>query len=171
MLLSRGPRRRSEDGAAAVEFALVTPLLFLVMFGILQYGLYFFDTLGTRQGVREAARQGVVENFSATGCTGSNSEKLACATSGQISAVTAPNTWVRVVAPSGWAKGKPLLVCAQHKSNGGVGLLPMPDGGWIISSTQLSIESELQKTTWTTATKGFPTNSALPSGRDWSWCT
>ncbi len=127
MLLSRGLRRRSEDGAAAVEFALVTPLLFLVMFGILQYGLYFFDTLGTRQGVREAARQGVVENFVGHGLHG---QQLAKSSRVRPRARSAPSPlrtpgsgwWPRAAGP----KASHSLVCAQHKSNGGVGLLPMP---------------------------------------------
>ena len=62
-------RSSSSDqrGAAAVEFALVVPLLFLILFGTIQYGLYFFDAQGTRNGVREAARLGVVKTFSACG--------------------------------------------------------------------------------------------------------
>jgi len=37
-------RRRvhAERGAAAVEFALVAPVLFLILFGIIQYGWYFY---------------------------------------------------------------------------------------------------------------------------------
>ena len=53
-----GPRR--DSGATAVEFALVAPILLLLVFGIIEYGLWFSDSLATRQGVREAARQGVV---------------------------------------------------------------------------------------------------------------
>ena len=34
-----------------------------LVFGIIDYGLWFSDSLSTRQGVREAARQGVVANF------------------------------------------------------------------------------------------------------------
>ena len=54
-------RRHSTRGAAAVEFALVFPLLAVIMFGVIQYGLYFYDAHGTRTGVREAARMGVVQ--------------------------------------------------------------------------------------------------------------
>src|SRR5690348_16558602 len=56
--------RRTEAGASAVEFALVSTVLFLVLFGIIQYGMFFNDSLNARQGVREAVRQGIVKNFS-----------------------------------------------------------------------------------------------------------
>ena len=46
-------------GQALVEFALVLPLLFLLVFGIIEYGRYLFlkntATNGARQGARQAA--------------------------------------------------------------------------------------------------------------------
>ncbi len=132
-------RRRSQSGAAAVEFALVMPLLFLVMFGILQYGLYFNDSLNTRQGVREGARIGVVGDFaSEAGCTsGGDLDKVACKTKSRIDALTG-TAYVRVKATA-WTKGLPLTVCALVKTETS-GLLSMPGDGWIFSRTQMSIE-------------------------------
>lgn len=49
--------RRGERGAIAVEFALVVlPLLYLV-FGIVQYGLYFYATQSGTSAVGEAVRR------------------------------------------------------------------------------------------------------------------
>lgn len=159
------PRRsRGDEGAAAVEFALVTPLLFLLMFGILQYGLYFFDTLGTRNGVREAARQGVVQSF--PGCGSNQWSCLKANVSDQVEAVTG-ETYVKIQAPSGWVRGKPLLVCAIVASDGGLGLLPMPDGGLIQSKTMMSIEVD------DTIPSGFVVAGLAdtpPAGSSWSWC-
>jgi Flp pilus assembly pilin Flp len=169
-MMGIGPldRRRAESGAAAVEFALVMPILFLVVFGILQYGLYFFDTLGTRQGVREAARMGVVENFGSTACsTGTSPQKLQCVTKEQIDAITG-DAYVKVKAPNGWVKGKALVVCAMVDSEGAVGLLPMPDNGIIATKTQMSIE----KTSTTTFAETADTLPGGPqwTGVDWAWC-
>lgn len=147
-----------------MEFALVSMVFFLLLFGMIQYGLWFNDSLNVRQGVREAARQGVVENFQACGGASSNSGKLSCETKQQIGALTGP-TYVRVSAPQGWAKGKPLTVCAMVKSDGGTGLLPMPNGGWIISETQMSIEQQALAGSWSDAAE------SLPSGADWNWCS
>ena len=65
---------------------------------------------------------------------------------------------------SGWAKGQPLTVCAMIETEGAVGLLPMPNGGWISSKTQMFIEQEKLKANWTNS------SDSLPSGQSWSWC-
>lgn len=52
------PRR--ERGAVAVEFALVLPLLLILVFGLIQYGLYFWSVQGGSSAVREAARRAAV---------------------------------------------------------------------------------------------------------------
>jgi hypothetical protein len=53
---SRAASPPGERGAAAVEFALVMPLLFALLFGIIDYGVYFADALSIRQATGEAAR-------------------------------------------------------------------------------------------------------------------
>jgi Flp pilus assembly pilin Flp len=155
-------RTRDAEGAAAVEFALVAPLLFLAMFGIIQYGLYFFDAHGTRTGVREAARLGVVKTFSACETYTADLDKLRCTTKKLVDPLTGPIA-VKVHAPEGWDTGKPLVVCAMVQSAGPIGLLPMPDGGLITSKTQMSIEQVPAPATLSSE------DTAL-SGADWSWC-
>ncbi len=60
------PRRRSDDGASAVEFALVLPILLLLAFGIISYGTLFAQQLALNNGVRQGARVAVVEGSTAT---------------------------------------------------------------------------------------------------------
>ncbi len=61
--VARAPARPPEDrGAAAVEFALVSLPLFLLIFGIIQYGFVFYEALGaaaTAQDGAEWAAEGI----------------------------------------------------------------------------------------------------------------
>lgn len=157
-------RRRGiceESGAAAVEFALVSSILLVIMFGVIQYGLYFNDSLSARQGVREGARMGVVRNFTSDPTCSSKPDDMArlrCATARQIGAPTGV-AYVKVVRPLKWARTQPLIVCAMVKSNGATGLLPMPNGGWISATTQMSIEQDAAP-----LPTGATTSDPLPSG-------
>jgi Flp pilus assembly protein TadG len=51
------PRR--ERAAAAVEFALVLPILLLLLGGIIDYGRFFFTQLQLTNAAREGARAGI----------------------------------------------------------------------------------------------------------------
>lgn len=53
-------RARRESGAAAVEFALIVPLLLMVVFALIQYGFYFWSMQGGSAAAREAARRAAV---------------------------------------------------------------------------------------------------------------
>jgi Flp pilus assembly protein TadG len=55
-----GEGRRDDDGAAAVEFALVVVPLILIVFGIIAFGIVFAQQLALNNSAREAARWGVV---------------------------------------------------------------------------------------------------------------
>lgn len=56
----RGRGRGSEDGAAAVEFALVVPVLVLLLFGIISYGYMLSVRQAITQATAEGARAGAV---------------------------------------------------------------------------------------------------------------
>jgi Flp pilus assembly protein TadG len=50
--------KRDEQGVVAVEFALLVPLLFALLFGIVTAGLGYNNTLGLADGVHEGSRFG-----------------------------------------------------------------------------------------------------------------
>jgi len=158
-----------DRGAAAVEFALVVPILLAVMFGIVDYGLWFGDSLNVRQGVDEAARRAVVSDFG--DCPGAaESAKTACVAKERIGAFGGTaylNVSVRGPAPAktagDWSKGGQLIVCAMVKEDGLTGLTPMPKDGILRSLVHKRVEI--------TAGSSVPTYSDTPpTGSDWAWC-
>jgi Flp pilus assembly protein TadG len=58
--LIQGVMAEREDGAAAVEFALLLPLLVLLLFGIIEFGLAFNTRIQATNAAREGARMAVV---------------------------------------------------------------------------------------------------------------
>ena len=165
------PRRRQRDrrGAAAVEFALVSVLLFPLLLGIIQYGLFFNDSINTRQGIREAARQGVVRSFPACGGASTDMDKLKCNAKVQVGAL-AGTVYVKAWYPTGgWVKGNPLKVCAAVK-NTAPGMLPMPNGGWTRSQATMTGQPEgspsRPMSTMTARLRTGPQRSTVVASRD-----
>jgi len=59
--LSLRRRRSDERGASAVEFALISLPLLLLLFGIIQYSIFFWGYQAGANGAREGARRYAVE--------------------------------------------------------------------------------------------------------------
>ena len=147
--------KRTDDGAAAVEFALVVPLLAALLCGIIDYGFVFSDSVSTRNGVREGARQGVVSDFG----PGSSLSALVTQTKSEIGSISGTAS-VKIYVPSGqWKRGEPLVVCAIVPNPGIINLVPLPDD--LRSRVEMSIE-----------TQSLPPTGALSAADsgDWSWC-
>jgi Flp pilus assembly protein TadG len=51
--------RRRCRGAAALEFALISPLFLAVLFGMIDYGLYFYQRFAISAAVRDGIRAGL----------------------------------------------------------------------------------------------------------------
>ena len=60
---------RRREGQTMVEFVLVLPLLMLVLFGIIQFGLTFMHYVALTDAVRAGARTGAVSRQSPTRTT------------------------------------------------------------------------------------------------------
>src|SRR5437764_2542891 len=80
-----------EDGAAAVEFALIVGVLAMLIFGMLQFGLTFFELQNLRASAREGTRIGAV------GATPSAIRtRVADASNGAISQSEATGSFIQV---------------------------------------------------------------------------
>jgi hypothetical protein len=182
---SRLRRGHADSGAAAVEFALVLPVLLLILFGIVDYGIYFSDSLAGQSGVREATRQAVTASFSACstplttsfhahpgdGAPSADMQDLACMVVDRTQAITG-QVYVDVVLPpptgdpaTGWTVNQPLLVCEVLITSGVTGWVPLPDGGAVQSKAVMTIEDP------SVAATEVGGEQTLPNGHSWDWCT
>jgi Flp pilus assembly protein TadG len=181
---ARPDHPRRDVGAAAVEFALVLPVLVLILFGIIDYGLYFSNTLDAESGVQTAARQAIVGNLDSactpldTSSSSLQVRELMCMVKANTGSITG-TSYVKVVFPAdpanptnptGWYPGQQLIVCEVIDVQGLTGYVPLPrhDG-------QVAIRSKV-----VTQIETVPTGLAQPSdpgGEEdtppggWGWCT
>lgn len=72
----RTQRARGDRGTALVEFALLTPLFFLIVFGIIDFGTAYNQQHELRSAAREGARLASVDNGCAelNACTGQSAD-------------------------------------------------------------------------------------------------
>ena len=157
-LQSATRRRHTSRGAAAVEFALVMPILLLLVFGIINYGLVLNDSNNARQGAREAARRAAVQDFGT--CAGTTSVKIQCMAKAQVGALSG-NAYVSVKAPT-WAKGQPLTVCVVITPNNMTKIVPMPKS--VSALTTMSIEVDSPAVTAVSAVDTPPSGISYPTG-------
>lgn len=77
---------RTDRGASAVEFALIAPILLLLLIGIINFGLLFGQSLAISNAARQAARYAVVQGNS---CDSVKSQAVSAAS--PLVSITAAN--------------------------------------------------------------------------------
>jgi hypothetical protein len=165
--------RRRDDGAALVEFAFVAPLLVLILFGIIEFGVALNDYQSIRHGVRDGTRQAVVQEYGSTtpGCTSvaapSDVQKVICLTKDRIGIGDDVRVRVEYFPESGETGDHgSVLICAQRNVDPITGLIPALEGISLKSSIQMRMEKELPASITPPVTYA----EAPPSGSDWSGC-
>jgi Flp pilus assembly protein TadG len=122
--------RRDERGGAALEFALVAPVLFALLFGILQYGYHYWAIETASATAREAARRFAV----GTELTCTQNEAIAHADSAALGPVTVSRT------PVSPKVGDLVTVTVSFQSLD-MHLFPVPDDGWISQTDTARVET------------------------------
>ncbi|HVW19162.1 MAG TPA: TadE/TadG family type IV pilus assembly protein [Solirubrobacteraceae bacterium] len=98
-----------ERGQALVEFALVLPLLCLLLFGIVEFGLMFFKYVDLTSAARDGARQVSVVT------DGGQAEQVAtAAVQDSSSAFDDGQTTVQVTTDGAWQRGATVHVKVSH---------------------------------------------------------
>jgi hypothetical protein len=145
-----------------VEFALILPLLLLLVLGGIDYGLYLNDTMVMRDAARNAARAGVVGNFaSVAGCGGAPLEQIACSAAGGATGATG-NARAYAALPGTWQRGQPLVVCAELEDRARIGFVPMPGDGVVRVRVAFAVEND--------GVSVAETAGAFGGGASWAWC-
>jgi Flp pilus assembly protein TadG len=142
---------RAQDGATAVEFALVLPMFLMLVFGSIEFG----RLLWTQQALQEAAIAGA---RCVAIAQGSNANNSPCAASGSYSSTTTMS-YIQTVA-SGWGLSLPSSGINANPAGSGVcaGLSQVT-----LTSTFYSVAPQIVKLatggTTLTATACYPNNS------------
>jgi Flp pilus assembly protein TadG len=140
--------RRDQGGAAAVEFALVLlPLLYLV-FGLVQYGFYFYSMQSGSAAVNHALRRIVVGNCQTVSQVQSlvYSDLGAATTASSSSGVTTTITYMSAdgstqVAAPGQIGGSVTLTVTYPVVNLNFPFIPIPNNGNVTRTNVARVEN------------------------------
>jgi hypothetical protein len=161
-----------ESGAVLVEFALLLPLILLLVLGVIEFGIVFNNQLSVRQGVREGARQAAVANWGSTsscnlhGTTGASADiqTLMCLTKNRIG-LDSNSLYIKVSFDTSYAVGQGIIVCAQSPITSITGIFsPFLNGRFYRTKVEMNIEQVSAG-----ETGGAEDVSGI--GGTWSWCT
>jgi len=160
-------RRRSESGAVLVEAAIVLPLLFALVFGMIDYGFTFNDWIAVRQGAREGLREAIVNTKpTATNGTwscpvgagapsqGTDAYSILCFTK-QMVGLNQSKTVVKLNFTN-FTAGQPLKICVQYKASSATGVFRSFLDGKVLSTTVESLIEQTQTTMSTFAETTWP---------------
>lgn len=144
-------RRRGDRGAAAVEFALIVPILLWLVFGIIQYSWYLYAMQSGTAAVGNATRRlSVGDCQTSAEVTNLVKNKLGAAlTSGAVvtTTVSFTNAAGGTTTSPGEIGGSVKLTASFRTLNMHFPLIPVPGGGTISRSATARVED-------TTATAG-----------------
>ncbi len=147
--IMRGPRER---GAAAVEFALVLPLLLLLVLGGIDYGIYFSDSAALRDAARAGARTAALE-------PGATLAQIAEEVQTDASGATG-DAAVYVRSEADADLGDRVIVCAELEDRAEIGLVPLPSGGTIRVRVVFAVEQD----------RPVVDPPGMTRATGWGWC-
>jgi Flp pilus assembly protein TadG len=121
---TKGYRIREERGQTMAEFAVVLPVLIVLLFGIVQFGILFNNYVALTDAVRAGARAAAVSRQA--------SDPSGTATTAvRASAANLNQANLGVSVSSTWAPGAPVTVTATYPYS--ISLL-----GWVVTSGSLT---------------------------------
>ena len=136
-----GARPERERGAAAVEFALVLPLLLAMLLGVVEMGLALYDKAVLTHASREGARAGIVLRSPKLSTSEISAIVLQRSQSSLISMMPSSPPQVTVLQSSPAAYPNTLQVSVQYTFQGIAlgGLLQALGTPWVIRATTVMV--------------------------------
>jgi hypothetical protein len=134
--------RRSQAGSAALEFGLVAPVIFLLIFGIIQYGYLFWALQTSAATAREAARSLIVGTEE--DCTLAHAVDMSAgpAVGGGTPTATATYRDATGGVVTGPVEGGLVRVTVGFDTlDMSLPFLPLPDGGHVTQSAEARVEN------------------------------
>ncbi len=129
--------RRNRRGAAAVEFAVVSPVFFLLVFGMIEYGRMVMVQQLLTNAAREGARVGVLDNSTAGEVTTAVTNYLTAAK------INSPTIACNPTNPSSAGYGQPVTVTVSVPFSQ-VSWLPSP---MFLGGTTMTAQSAMRRET------------------------
>ena len=121
-----------EEGQTVVEFAIVVPVLLLVVFAVVQLGIVFNNNVTLTDAVRSGARVATVSRLAADPASATVSQV-------QRAAVNLDSSKLAVTVSSGWLHGGDVTVTATYPYSVSV-LGLVVKSGWLQSTTTARVE-------------------------------
>jgi Flp pilus assembly protein TadG len=115
---------RNERGQTMTEFALILPLLVVLLFGIIQFGIIFNNYVTLTDAARAGARTGAVSRWS-------GNPSAACVNQVMGASGNLVQSQLTVTCTSPWTEGSDVTVSASYPYN--ISLL-----GWVVASGSLN---------------------------------
>ena len=152
---------RGDRGAALVEFGIVAVLLLGLVFGVIDYGNYFYEQAAQRNGTQQAARFLAVGNHGT--CTGATpNDKIICYTKQLIGGdPTDVRVYINLV--DTYAKGSAIILCSERQQTSLTGFYQPFLDGYSRTVAYVRIESP------NTADEPVTGGDVAFSG-SWAWC-
>jgi Flp pilus assembly protein TadG len=108
---------KDQEGASAIEFAIVLPLLMMVLFGIIEFSIAFYDKAMITNASREGARAGIVLKPAPRDAATEDTEvenKVNYYLAGKLITLGTANTPVVAINREGFSTGDSLTVTVTY---------------------------------------------------------
>jgi Flp pilus assembly protein TadG len=145
-------RRANEEGASMVEFAIVVPLLLLLLCGTIDFGLIFGGDLSMQSGVASATRAISIDQYQYGGSNtcSSTGSSTTTATANAVCSIAASLGSMTGLNPSTLAIGICFVTPGSSPSCGGAAAAGNP-GTSVLDDVEVCAQAQMESTTGLTS--------------------